>query len=99
MPYLTTFTDVGRSKFCGEKRTEDAPSYEGLLSAIRGKLMSSEIDFLYNPEELESFSEGKTTCVNGFITAAGWRPVGKFKVEKDETDKKEEPTTCTTPQN
>ena len=82
MSYLTTFIDVGRSKFCGERRTQDAPSYEDLLSAIRGKLMSSEIEFLYNPRDLENLEKGEINKINGIVSCGGFRRVGDFSIEK-----------------
>ena len=82
MAYLTTFTDVGRSKFCGEKKTEDCPTYSDLLSVVRFKLMSSEIDFLCDPRDVENLENGNLHKVNGIVTVGGGRNVGSFNIEK-----------------
>lgn len=82
MPYITTFIEVGRSKFCGEKKTEDMPTFDDLLSAIQGKLMSSEIDFQCNPDKLSELHDGITDQVTGIVVVGGFRPVGNFKIER-----------------
>ena len=77
MKYKAIMKNVGRNKAFEEKTFDHEPEYADLLGMVRRHLLSSLIDFE---------SEDIGYPYHGIVIVGGWRPVGKFTIEKMEDD-------------